>query len=106
MKVQIFDPKIYILDRMGNALHVFDENGKFLRSLQKIGQGPGEYRTLWDFAVTGKGLYLSVIRNRISSARWCDYLQGGRSVFRKVEFVIDYDSNIRTLDLAQISLSH
>jgi hypothetical protein len=59
MKVQIFDNKIYILDRIYNALYVFDENGKFLHLLRKIGQGPGEYTTLWDFVVTDKGLYLS-----------------------------------------------
>jgi hypothetical protein len=59
MKVQIFDKKIYILDRIYNALSVFDENGKFLHLLRKIGQGPGEYTTLWDFVVTDNGLYLS-----------------------------------------------
>jgi hypothetical protein len=58
IKVQIFNRKIYVLDMSSNALFIFTENGKFLNKLHKTGQGPGEYRNLFDFTVTDKGLYL------------------------------------------------
>jgi hypothetical protein len=58
VKVQIFNHKIYVLDRISNALFIFTEEGKFVNLLGKIGQGPGEYATLFDFNVTNKGLYL------------------------------------------------
>lgn len=54
------DGKYYVLDRMRKCILLFAENGKFLRSIGRVGQGPGEYPDLYDFVVdvnTGR-LYL------------------------------------------------
>jgi hypothetical protein len=61
VKVEIFNNRIYILDRLSNALFIFTDEGEFLYKLRNIGQGPGEYIYLFDFDVTNDGLYLSDI---------------------------------------------
>lgn len=40
----IYKERIYILDApIGNAIYMFDLNGKFLNKIKNVGQGPGEY---------------------------------------------------------------
>jgi len=34
---------IYILDSGNNRIHVFDNSGKYIRTIGKKGQGPGEF---------------------------------------------------------------
>lgn len=66
VKVEIFNNRIYVLDRQSNTLFVFTDDGEILYKLRKIGQGPGEYIYLFDFEVTNDGVYLSDIgRNAI-----------------------------------------
>ncbi|MDR1339669.1 MAG: 6-bladed beta-propeller [Prevotellaceae bacterium] len=65
VKVELFNNRIYVLDRLSNALFIFTDEGEIIYKLRKIGQGPGEYNTLFDFAVTDDGLYLSDIGNAI-----------------------------------------
>jgi hypothetical protein len=50
--IQIFDKKIFILDKnYVKGVLVFDINGKFIRKIGNIGQGPGEYIDLTDFTI-------------------------------------------------------
>ena len=65
VKVEIFNNKIYILDKLSNALFIFTDEGEFLYKLRNIGQGPGEYIYLFDFDVTNDGVYLSDIGQSI-----------------------------------------
>ncbi|MDR0606457.1 MAG: 6-bladed beta-propeller [Bacteroidales bacterium] len=65
VKVEIFNNRIYILDRLSNALFIFTDEGEFLYKLRNIGQGPGEYIYLFDFDVTNDGVYLSDIGQSI-----------------------------------------
>lgn len=44
--VDIVDDKIYIVDREGNHLFVFDLSGKFITQIGKRGNGPGEYMSI------------------------------------------------------------
>ncbi|MDH5466482.1 MAG: 6-bladed beta-propeller [Candidatus Aminicenantes bacterium] len=39
------DGNIYVLDSGNHRLQVFDKNGKYLRTIGKRGQGPGEFNT-------------------------------------------------------------
>ena len=50
-RLSLYDNKIYILDRAINSLLIFSMTGKFLNKIQTIGRGPGEYISLWDFAI-------------------------------------------------------
>ncbi len=51
-KIIVFDNKMYILDNSkGKKVYVFDNEGKFIRSIGKIGKGPGEYSNLEDFTI-------------------------------------------------------
>lgn len=43
--------RYYVLDRMRKCILVFAENGKYLRRVGRVGQGPGEYSDLYDFVV-------------------------------------------------------
>jgi hypothetical protein len=45
----------YFISCDNKALVQFDERGRFLRKIQKIGPGPGEYTSLMDFDVLSNG---------------------------------------------------
>lgn len=49
--IEIFNNNIYILDDESNACYVFNENGSFVKSIGKIGNGHGEYLELSDFSI-------------------------------------------------------
>ncbi|GHT08205.1 hypothetical protein FACS189426_03270 [Bacteroidia bacterium] len=47
----IYKGNFYFLDhRQGGLIVVFDSKGKFIRTIDKKGQGPGEYSVLYDFS--------------------------------------------------------
>jgi hypothetical protein len=52
-KFQVFDNYVFVLDRNGaKKLFVFDKkNGKYLRQIGSLGQGPGEYIEIRDFCL-------------------------------------------------------
>ena len=50
-KVKIFKDEIYILDKTNNAIYIYGMDGKHLRTLFKVGNGPGEYLQLMDFDI-------------------------------------------------------
>jgi len=52
-KVQYVDGLFYLLDDYTgrNAIHVFDTLGNHVRSLKRIGRGPGEYKDILDFDI-------------------------------------------------------
>jgi len=52
--VKVHQDLIYI-NNMNRELYVFDMNGKFIREIGGIGQGPGEFLYLHDFIFTREG---------------------------------------------------
>ena len=52
-KYDYFEGKHYILDDIQFILFIFDENGNYLNRIAKKGQGqgPGEYRFIYDFGI-------------------------------------------------------
>jgi hypothetical protein len=50
-KIRVFKDEIFILDIRQNKLVVFSKDGKFLRSIGRIGRGPGEYIRLTGFEI-------------------------------------------------------
>jgi hypothetical protein len=50
--MQVFDNYIFILDiDKAKKLFMFDKNGKYLRQIGSLGQGPGEYVYITDFCL-------------------------------------------------------
>ena len=55
--------RYYVLDHMRKCVLVFDSTGKFLHSVGRVGQGPGEYSDLSDFIVDEKTGFLYLLTN-------------------------------------------
>lgn len=49
---------MYVSDAGGQTIYVFDENGKYLRSIGQRGNGPGEYSKLSDFIFVGDSILI------------------------------------------------
>jgi hypothetical protein len=62
-KIAADDDYLFVFDRKQRKVFIFDENGKFINQISRIGQGPNEYASLWDISVDpfNKNLML-----------WCD----------------------------------
>lgn len=54
-KVIAHDDLIYIWDRIQKKVLMFDTKGRFVKSIHKIGQGPGEYTEPFDMDVDPQG---------------------------------------------------
>jgi hypothetical protein len=51
-EIQVFDNYIFVFDESkAKKLFVFDKNGKYIRQIGSLGQGPGEYVALNDFCI-------------------------------------------------------
>ena len=51
-KIEEFNKEYYVLDKaIQKCVLVFDEHGKYLRRIGRIGQGPGEYAQIYDFTI-------------------------------------------------------
>lgn len=53
-KVARIDTLIFVSDITENHVYAFNEHGKFLSRIGQLGQGPGEYSSLLDFAIDPK----------------------------------------------------
>ena len=61
-KMRVYDPYIIVLDTyVAKSLLIFDMNGRFIRKIGSIGQGPGEYRDPDDFTVDKEGNVIYVL---------------------------------------------
>jgi hypothetical protein len=54
--IVLSNDKIYLTDIYANTLYIFDKTGKFLSSINKQGQGPGEYVYITQFVVDGENI--------------------------------------------------
>ena len=71
-ELQVFEGNIYILDSSkAKKLFVFDWEGRFIRKIGNIGNGPGEYLEPIDFTLDTKNriIYLRDLKNRIHKYR-------------------------------------
>ena len=63
-ELQVFDECFYILDRFyAKSLFVFDMEGKFLRKIGSLGQGPGEYIRISDFTIDTENRFIFLLDN-------------------------------------------
>ncbi len=56
---------IFVVDRGNHRIQVFDPEGKFLQSIGKEGQGPGEFERLGALFLAGDGTFYAQDNNRI-----------------------------------------
>ena len=52
LKHQVYKDRHYILSTKQNKLFVFERKGSFVKTIEKIGNGPGEYRMIYDFEIS------------------------------------------------------
>jgi hypothetical protein len=58
--------RIYVLDARESQVKVFDQNGTYIRSIGKRGQGPGEFITPLSISITGQNeLVVDDFRSRL-----------------------------------------
>jgi hypothetical protein len=50
-QMEMFDERIYILDKKTASLHVFDNTGHYIQSISNKGNGPGEYLAMNAFYI-------------------------------------------------------
>ncbi|MFV0420293.1 MAG: 6-bladed beta-propeller [Dysgonomonas sp.] len=48
----------YILDKLSNQVVLFDQSGKYISKLHRVGQGPEEYIRIEDFIVVDKDIWI------------------------------------------------
>jgi len=69
-KIRVSDQFIFILDaRIAKSLYVFDKDGRFIRQIGNLGNGPGEYNTPSDFTIDRKNNVVYILNsypNRIN----------------------------------------
>ena len=53
-KLEKVDSLFFILDKNVQKLYIYNDSGSFLKTVGRIGQGPGEYVTISDFSVDYK----------------------------------------------------
>ena len=54
-ELKVFDDTLYVLDRnIAKALFVFDNKGRFIRKIGRLGKGPGEYIIPRSFTIDNK----------------------------------------------------
>jgi hypothetical protein len=63
-RIEIYENKIFVLNSLKwrNNILCFDFSGKYLFSIDRTGQGPGEYTSLYDFLID-KNLHHLVLRS-------------------------------------------
>lgn len=72
-KKLITDKYLYIADRISKKIFMFDWNGNYLRTIGKIGRGPGEYVDLGGLCIIQDSLY---VHDRIQSKLITYFNQG------------------------------
>jgi len=84
-KVQFVDGLYYLLDDFTgcNAIHVFDTLGSHLRSLKRIGRGPGEYKDILDFDVDDNG-NLFIVTSMGNIIEYDSHFQYKRTIIQEI----------------------
>ena len=62
LKYLLYEDNYFIMDGLVKNIKVFDSEGKYLRSIGKVGFGPAEYNVLRDFFISDDVLYVLAIR--------------------------------------------
>ena len=69
-KIEVFDNKIYIADKMSSRLVVFDSTGKAIGCVGHKGHGPGEYINIADFSIDCDGNVYVLDYNSLSLLKY------------------------------------
>ena len=76
-KIMVFDQYIFVLDNtIANSLYMFDKEGRFIRKIGSVGQGPGEYIGISDFAIDRVNRTIYIIGSRLPRIHKYDLATG------------------------------
>ncbi len=50
-KIKFYKNFILVLDRQTKSIFIFDDKGKYIKKISRVGSGPGEYKEIKDFCV-------------------------------------------------------
>ena len=75
-RLEFKEDKIFILDRNGQNMFVFNNKGKYINNIGHRGSGPGEFAYIWDFAFVNNLLYV----HDILTHKYTIYNQNGKYV--------------------------
>ncbi len=57
-RVKTYNNRFYIQDREQKVIFIFDENGKYINKINRLGRGPGEYIYINDFDIYNDYIYI------------------------------------------------
>jgi hypothetical protein len=87
----------YVLDRKSKKVFIYSEDGKFINSIYRVGQGPGEYVDIYTFDVDEENnIYInSMSTGKLIKYLYPDYLESEeyRLNFSAGDFAIDNKNN-------------
>ena len=75
-KIQVIDDFILIMDFQTNSLYVFDREGRFIRKIGGVGQGPGEYASIADVTIDKVNKTVYIEDGRLSRIHKYDIATG------------------------------
>jgi len=84
-QIQVVDNYILIMDAViANSLYVFDREGHFIRKIGGVGQGPGEYVSIFDFTIDRENKTVYILDGRWPRILKYDLATG--KFIQKIEF--------------------
>lgn len=97
-KIKIYNNKYYFLDiNITNRLYLYEDNGKFVKTIGRKGKGPGEYIQLMDFDVDKYGnvyLYDNGKKNLIVFDNYGKFIKEIKLKSRFFEFALIDDETL------------
>lgn len=96
--VELYNQKLYILDRLSKALYVFGLDGHFIRQIGRRGKGHGEYNSIYDFTIDRKHQCIYLWDDPVRIAHKYDAASGEYLSSIKISDLGDQTSSIQYLN--------
>jgi len=59
--IKFYKNYILFLDEQTKSIFIFDDKGKYIRKISRVGRGPGEYENIFDFCVHPKSGMITIV---------------------------------------------
>jgi hypothetical protein len=87
--IQVFEDYIFVLDKnSAKKLFIFDKTGKYIRQIGSLGQGPGEYYSVYDFYVDIKNEEIYLLDNHVQKIHKYNFETG--KYIKSIKLPSDY----------------
>ena len=96
-KMQVIDNFILVMDnQIANSLYVFNREGRFIRKIGGVGQGPGEYISIADFTINTENKTVYIQDGRLSRILKYDLATG--KFIQSINFVRNRNEGRTSID--------